>query len=116
LDALTKEGQLITELRGWWNDLANFEADQVIGKAVEYGSRDLVEIGLDLARICDRKVSEQEAAELGVYFYLRGKIARWTEAVARGERPSDDTLKDIGVYVRMAQRIRSNGGWPGVPQ
>ena len=28
---------------------------------------------------------------------------------------SDDTLGDIGVYVRMAQRVRSHGGWPGVP-
>jgi hypothetical protein len=27
---------------------------------------------------------------------------------------SDDSLFDIGVYVRMAQRIRHSGGWPGI--
>lgn len=103
-----------SELSNWWLHRANTESEQVVAKAIEYGSRDLVEIGLDLARCMDRKVTDQEAAELGVYFYLRGKMARWTEAVADGRTVSDDTLKDIGVYVRMAQRIRSHGGWPGV--
>lgn len=104
-----------SELHTWWMDLADSEAKQVIGKAVEYGSRDLIEIGHDLARCMKRiGLSDQQAAELGVYFYLRGKMARWTEAVADGRMVSDDTLTDIGVYVRMAQRIRSHGGWPGV--
>lgn len=102
------------QLHEWWRELAEVEADQVVAKAVEYGSRDLVEIGKDLARCMGREASDQDAAELGVYFYLRGKLARWTEAVADGRTVSDDTLKDIGVYVRMAQRIRSHGGWPGV--
>jgi hypothetical protein len=101
------------DLENWWLQLANAESTQVVDKAVEYGSRDLVDIGRDLADCMHRQVSDQEAAELGVYFYLRGKMSRWTDAVRRGQLPSDDTLKDIGVYVRMAQRIRTHGGWPG---
>ena len=66
-----------------------------------------------LGRTMRREVNAEEAAELGVFFYLIGKVARWQSAIERGERPSDDTLFDVGVYVRMAQRIRSHGGWPG---
>jgi hypothetical protein len=36
--------------------------------------------------------------------------------VLRGDRPSDDTPYDIGVYVRMAQRVRDVGGWPFGPE
>lgn len=102
------------ELSDWWVKLANQEADKVVPKAVEYGALDLIQIGQDMALCFGRKISDEEAAELGVYFYLRGKLARWTDAVVTGRRVSDDTLHDIGVYVRMAQRIREKGSWPGV--
>jgi hypothetical protein len=108
-----RRSDLRRELSNWWIQIANVESTAVADKAVEYGSRDLIEIGYDLARIAGRIVDDQQAAELGVYFYLRGKLARWTEAVADGRTVSDDTLTDIGVYVRMAQRIRTHGGWPG---
>lgn len=101
------------ELRSWWFDQAGIEIDSTVPKAIEYGSTDLQDIGRDLARTAGRQVTDEEAAELGVYFYLRGKLSRWTSAIERGERPSDDTLFDLGVYVRMAQRIRHAGGWPG---
>lgn len=104
------------ELRAWWFDKAESEIELVVPKAVEYGSTDLIDIGLMLARTMRRTITEEEAAELGVFFYLIGKIARWQSAIERGERPSDDTLLDIGVYVRMAQRIRDAGGWPGIKE
>lgn len=107
------ESQL-AELTEWWRGQAEGEIERTALKAIEYGSRDLVEIGRTLASCMGRTVSDEEAAELGVYFYLVGKMARWTEAVRRGGRPSDDTLFDTGVYVRMAQRIRAAGGFPGV--
>ena len=112
------EGDLVPlaaeeQLRQWWFTKANDEIELTVPKAVEYGSTDLIDIGLMLSRTMRRNVSEEEAAELGVFFYLIGKIARWQSAIERGERPSDDTLLDIGVYVRMAQRIRHSGGWPG---
>jgi len=119
--SFTQEGELVGEqnpaeheLRTWWMDIAGAEIDLTVPKAVEYGSTDLIDIGIMLARTMRRTVTEEEAAELGVFFYLIGKIARWQSAIERGERPSDDTLLDIGVYVRMAQRIRHAGGWPGV--
>lgn len=102
------------ELRGWWLDKAHAEIEATVPKAVEYGATDLIDIGTMLARTMRRSATEEEAAELGVFFYLIGKIGRWQSAIERGERPSDDTLLDIGVYVRMAQRIRDAGGWPGI--
>lgn len=104
------------QLRQWWFEKAEAEMGPTIDKAVEYGSTDLIDIGLMLARTMRRTITEEEAAELGVFFYLIGKIARWQSAIERGERPSDDTLLDIGVYVRMAQRIRDAGGWPGTKE
>lgn len=102
------------ELAEWWRDQAEAEIGPTVDKAIEYGSTDLIDIGMMLGRTIGRDINEEEAAELGVFFYLIGKIARWQSSIQRGERPSDDTLFDIGVYVRMAQRIRESGGWPGV--
>ena len=101
-------------LTTWWVDLARFEAAQVVPKAIEYGATDLEEIGRTLGQTIGRDLPAAEAAELGVFFYLVGKMARWTDAIKTGRRVSDDTLHDIGVYVRMAQRIRHSGSWPGV--
>jgi len=104
------------QLTDWWLEQSRAEIDATVPKAVEYGSTDLIDIGLMLGRTMKRQLSEEEAAELGVFFYLIGKIARWQSAIERGERPSDDTLFDIGVYVRMAQRIRHAGAWPGTDE
>jgi hypothetical protein len=105
---------LKTAVTNWWIDLAHEEADHAVAKAVEYGSTDLIEVGRTLALVMQREgLSDQEHTELGIYFYLIGKIARWTDAVRDGRLPSDDTLADIGIYVRMSQRNRFAGGWPG---
>lgn len=108
-----RHDRLAEGLRAWWLGLAEQEVKAVAPKAVEYGATDLRDIGRDLAASAGREVSDEEATELGIYFYMRGKLSRWTDAVIRGDRPSDDTLHDLGVYVRMAQRTRSHGGWPG---
>jgi hypothetical protein len=107
---------LAGRLENWWLDLANEEIRRVVPKAVEYGSTDLIDIGRMLARAMKRTVSDEEAAELGIYFYLVGKMARWSDAVKEERLVSDDTLHDIGVYVRMAQRVRAVGGWPFAPE
>ena len=100
------------EVARWWRELAEAEIERVVPKALEYGATDLLDLGLELARCMDRMVSDAEAIELGIYVYLRGKVARWTAAITEGREVSDDTLHDIGVYVRMAQRVRVAGGWP----
>ena len=113
-EALTPNAleNLLTE---WWMDKAEEEVRRTVPKAIEYGSTDLAQIGHDLAAMAGRKVGDEEAAELGIMFYARGKMSRWIDAVIRGDRVSDDTLFDLGVYVRMAQRVRDAGGWPGLP-
>lgn len=112
----TNKDDLATELGTWWTLAASAEIDMVVKKAVEYGGNgaaiDLIQIGQDLATVMGRKVTDEEATEIGIYFYLRGKLARWTAALVEGRRVSSDTLLDIGIYVRMAQRNREVGGWP----
>lgn len=108
------------ELTEWWLNTAYAEVEPMAAKALEYGGKgaavDLIDIGTDLARLMGRDViSIEEATELGIYFYLKGKFSRWTAAILESRRVSDDTLHDIGVYVRMVQRTRAVGGWPYGP-
>lgn len=107
------------ELTEWWLSTAYAEVEPMAAKALEYGGKgaavDLIDIGTDLVRMAGRKpdeFDEAQLAELGVVFYVRGKVARITAAVVEGRFPSDDTWHDLGVYARMAQRIRAVGGWP----
>lgn len=115
-----------SDLQTWWIDNAMEEASELVDKAREYGgtgrAKDLVELGqtmVDLGiRIPDSaytgkgNIQEGFLQELGIYFYLVGKMGRWSAALQSGHLVSDDTLKDIGIYVRMAQRARNCGGWP----
>lgn len=110
----SRAGTSFKMLQQWWHDRAEAEVDAVVPKAVEYGADDLTEMGQVMARMAGREVEAAEAAELGVYYYALGKMARWTAAVVDGRPVSDDTLHDLGVYIRMVQRIREVGAWPGV--
>lgn len=113
------------ELRGWWEQTAHDEIAGLVAKAQEYGgitrATDLIAIGEDLIAAGVKEplhmgdaheTQNQWATELGIYFYLRGKFARWQAAVIDGRPVSDDTLHDIAIYTRMAQRNRTVGGWP----
>lgn len=105
------------ELDEWWHAQAAKEVEPLMSKLVEYGGKgrayDLIDIGKDLARTLDwEDISDADAAELGIYFYIRGKLGRWFAAISDKRPVSDDTLYDIGIYVRMVQRIRDRGGWP----
>lgn len=109
------------ELHEWWMAKAAAEIDPMIAKMAEYGGGgraiDLIEIGRAMAEgfaLPDELEQPTDAwlSELGIYFYLVGKFARWKAAIQEGRKVSDDTLLDIGIYIRMAQRIRDVGGWP----
>lgn len=101
-------------LAGWWREQSEAEIDMVVAKAIEYGAIDLLEMGRTLAFMAGRTgLTDAQLAELGCVQYLVGKMARVTAAWAEGRAPSNDTYLDIGVYVRMIQRIRQAGGWPG---
>lgn len=115
-EAEFRHNDLAEQLASWWHARAQNEIDRTVPKAAEYGSTDLRDIGRDLADCMGRDVTNEEATELGIFFYLRGKLSRWVDAIKRGDRVSDDTIFDIGVYCRMAQRNRDVGGWPGTRQ
>lgn len=103
----------VADLLNWWTRLAERDARTTVPKAVEYGSADLIEIGRAMARATGRTdLTDAQAAELGIYFYVVGKLGRWTAAVEDGRPVSDDTLFDISVYITMVRRIRATGGWP----
>lgn len=104
------------ELVAWWEGRAGAEAAAVVPKAVEYGSNSLMQLGRMQARLQGREVADAEALELGCWINLVQKVERWSDAVLRGDRPSEDTMFDIGVYTRMAQRVRDVGGWPFGPE
>lgn len=118
------EDEAVGALRGWWEQTAHDEVAGLISKMVEYGglsrATDLTEIGRHLTEVGVSEgpllgsgaVQEGWLQELGIYFYLVGKFARWSAAIQEGRPVSDDTLLDIGIYVRMAQRVRAVGGWP----
>jgi len=114
-----QRSEMAATLEQWWHDQAQHEVEQVVPKAVEYGGEgravDLIDIGKDLLRamgVEESEITDEWATETGIYFYLRGKVGRWTAALMRKQRVSDDTLHDISVYCRMAQRTRTVGGWP----
>lgn len=103
-------------LTDWWLERARQEVESVAPKAIEYGATDLADIGHGLAGLMGRKVTNEEATEIGIYFYVVGKMGRWTAAIREGRRVSDDTLLDLGIYIKMAQRSRDVGGWPFGPE
>lgn len=100
------------ELSGWWLDTTSADIDQTAEKAIEYGSEDLLMIGRTMARIQGLTVTDAQAAELGILFYIYGKVARWVSAVKDGRIVSEDTLRDISIYAMMARRVREKGSWP----
>lgn len=100
----------------WWAETARVDAAGFVPKFEEYGSQDLMDIGRRMESLVagragrkPRKLSDEEAAELGIYFYLEGKLARMHEAIKRGDRASDDTLLDLTVYTMMARMNRAGG-------
>lgn len=105
------QGDSADDLARWWRLQAKDEIDRTVPKAIEYGSTDLVVIGHTLAAAMHREVTDAEAAELGIAFYAHGKMARIMAAITDGRWSSDDSWFDLGVYARMAQRVRKVGYW-----
>lgn len=108
---MSDEQRTFDAIAQWWRDQADAEIKATVPKAVEYSSTDLVDIG---RAVLGPGLTDQQYAEAGVAFYACGKIGRIMGAIREGREPSDDSWFDLGVYARMAQRIRHSGGWPGV--
>lgn len=104
------------QLTNWWHEQVELDIDMVVPKSIEYGSRDLTEMGRTLVRMMDlpkdANVDDAFCTEVGIWFYALGKMARWTAAIERGEPVSQDTLTDLGVYTMMGRRVQEVGAWP----
>lgn len=118
----TPEQKLYRDIERWWLDLAHTEINALIPKAIEYGGtgrdgnlialgRSMVEAGFPVPKFKNEDGENEFYAELAIYFYIQGKLARWGAALKQGNFVSDDTVHDIGIYVKMVQRIRDIGGW-----
>ena len=99
----------MSDLAKWWRDNATDALNRTVPKIEEYGANDLTHIGQTMARLIKWEINDKQAAELGIWFYLNGKIARALEALENERMPSDDTIFDIKIYATMIERIRQNG-------
>lgn len=111
--------QLADQIKDWWHAVSRGDAAAAAAKSTEYGGAgaaiDLVWLGEQLADMrtgTDGAVGSREAIELGIFFYLLGKMARWKAAILEGRAVSDDTIKDIHTYAMMARYNREHGSWP----
>ena len=116
ISAVLSSNGIESPLVHWWIHNAFSEAIATAPKAEEYGSAELAEAGHVLSSLLaipiESPTSDAAAMETQIFQYVLGKIGRWTAAMRRGDRVSDDTLFDIGVYVRMVRKIRDTGEWP----
>jgi len=101
------------DLADWWRQMADDEINVVVPKAIEYGSADLAVMGRAMVMLLPRtgKVDPSGGQEMACAFYCLGKVARLFGAYEQGALTSDDTWVDLGIYCRMAQRIRETGRW-----
>ena len=92
----------------WWCEHAAAESKTMLAKLDEYGTGDLHEIGVRLAQFAKwEDPTELQAYEIGVMFYLIGKMQRIITAAHLQRDASDDTWHDIAVYAKMVLANRA---------
>ena len=102
-------------LAEWWRLQAEAELDKTLPKVREYSAVDLEIMGAAMLAGPGVRIRRPQGfgIEMAIAFYVLGKVSRAIGAYQEGRQPSDDTWFDIGVYARMAQRVREEGTWPG---
>lgn len=100
-----------TALREWMSQFFVEAMNQIIPKAIRYGSADLELMGKAMIQFRPELDGTVSGQELAVWFYVLGKVARLEGAYAQGEEPDIDSWYDLFVYALMAHRIRETGGW-----
>ena len=110
----------VANLKQWWRNLADDDAEVTAPKAIEYGSLDLDIMGEAMMALnpdawqgatpAERKRVGQEMA---IIFYLQGKIGRALSSLQQGQIPKDDTRFDTRIYANMWEYVARNGAWLG---
>lgn len=95
----------------WWRTHSKQTGEDFIAKLEQYGAGDLYGIGRAMAEMWEEDIDDDTAFELGVLFYVIGKIERLRSAYKNGQPGSDDTWHDIHVYAKMVLAHRE-GVWP----
>lgn len=104
-------------LSKWWLDVTDEELAMLLPKVEEYSAYDLELIGTTMADTIgwSGELTTAAATEIGISFYVLGKMGRVMGAIREGRLPSEDTWMDLAVYSRMALRAKQAGSWPGNP-
>ncbi len=106
------------ELFQWWMDCSYEDLARTAPKAAEYGgtagpATDLLLIGRNLAELCGlHEADDALLMELGVWFYMQGKVARLVADYQQKRPGKADTWFDAEIYAKMARRIQETGQWP----
>lgn len=102
------------DLRTWWMGQSERDLAMLLPKVGEYSAYDLELIGRVTADTLGWGGPRDAATltEIGIAFYLLGKIGRIMGAIREGNLPSRDSWLDSHVYAKMALRTRDAGGWP----
>lgn len=101
------------ELCAWAMSEVNADLNSVKRQITEYGSIDLEIMGRGLQEMSGIPVTMDAAVgqEMAVIFYILGKVSRGISAIAAGQMPSEDSLRDITVYSLMLRHVRQFGHW-----
>lgn len=108
------DDKIMMELQEWWDETAHNDLAKNIDKIREYGSTDLIIMGMamEVPAFKRGEILVATGIQRAITFYLLGKIARAISAWDNGQIPSEDTLYDITFYSMMLRRVRETGRWP----
>lgn len=97
--------------RRYFHNALDDMLDSVVAKAREYGTTELEQYGGTIRYVTGLPENQNLNLMTACWAYACGKMARWTAAVHRGERPSDDTVRDVLVYALMTLKVSETGEW-----
>lgn len=108
---MTQQVSYDDTFRKYFHDLMDEILEPLVGKAREYGTTELEQFGSTLRYVAGLPHNPTQDLQTACWNYATGKVARWTAAVKRGERPSEDTVRDLMVYCMMYLKVAETGEW-----
>ncbi len=104
---MDRPGVSKADITKWWREVTDDDLCRYLAKRTEYGSFDLSILGDVLQRTMDDEALKIDAnEEIGITFYMLGKLARVLSAYKEGRVPSDDTWDDLAIYAMMGRMAR----------